>query len=224
MKRTWLVLAVVLGCSSSATAPEEYTEPQLPAVAANPEGVPYPTDSIGVVARRTGRKGDRIPNFTFSGYPASDRASGLKTIALANYYDPKASHHRILHLIGVASWCPICRGEAEDLKKVQAELPARGVVTLMVMLNGNTNGYGPSVDEVGTWMTRYDTRFDFGIDVRARKLGTMGVNGVPWNVLVDTRTMEILFAGAGAPSDVLSFVDAGLDVVKKIPPSYPLPE
>jgi len=58
------------------------------------------------------------------------------------------------------------------------------------------------------------------IDVRARRLGSLGVNTVPWSWIIDTRSMEMLEGGAGAPADMAKYARAGLTFVNENPHSY----
>ena len=55
----------------------------------NPDGVPYPTDNIGTSPRLGTRRGNRMQNFKFLGYPNGDKSQGLQPISLAQFYDPK---------------------------------------------------------------------------------------------------------------------------------------
>jgi hypothetical protein len=62
--------------------------------------------------------------------------------------------------------------------------------------------------------------YTLAIDVRSRRMAGIGVSTVPWDILVDTRTMEILDSSAGAPADVERYVREGLEWVATHPPSY----
>ncbi len=50
----------------------------------NPDGVPYPTDNLGLTPRSGNTPGQHIPNFTYRGYVDSNREAGLQTISLAD--------------------------------------------------------------------------------------------------------------------------------------------
>ena len=212
------------GCSSG--EPEELSDPDLAVVETNPDGDPYPTDHIGGRQHSSRRPGDRMPNFTFRGYKDGNRAAGLQSISLAEYFDPKQKRHKVLHLQLAATWCAVCSSELEMTVPVVEPLKERGVVFLEVIVSGATAGRGPSLAEVDAWIDRHKTNFSTGIDVRGRRLAALGVNGatMPHDVLIDTRTMEILDSSVGAPVDVAAYALDGLEFVEKNPPaSYDAP-
>lgn len=207
------------GCEE---AREELDDPELEGRAANPDGVPYPTDNLGGVEHSRARSGDRIPNFTFLAYEGGDRSGGLKPVSLADYYDPDQKRHRLLHLKVSATWCGYCSAALVDLVRSKQELEAEGAVSLEVVVSGPTNRIGPSLGELDGWVERHGSNVTTAVDVRARRLGGIGVDGtvVPWDLLIDTRTMEILDSSGGAPSDVKRYVRDGLAFVANNPPGY----
>lgn len=215
------LVSVATGACSSKQDETPFADAPVAAHDANPDGVAYPTDHLGGRARAGTQRGDRIPNFTFQGYPDSNRAGGLKTISLADYYDPGQKHGKVLHLMEAAYWCTICDGQTKDMTAKKAAVSGTGVVILQAIMNGAKHDVGPSLLEVDNWMDRYPTWFTVMIDERAKRVGTVSeVDAVPWNALIDLRTMEILFVGIGAPTDYAQFTQAGLDWVDKHPPSY----
>lgn len=214
------VLAVVaVGCGSS-SAPGEFADPTVTGNTANPDGVPYPTDHIGSQARVKGRVGDRIENFTFQGYDHGNIAAGLKSFSMADFYDPKATRVKTIVIQGAATWCTACAAEADRITSLVPGLEKEGAVFLSVITAGPSAGYGPELSDVDAWVTQHKANYDTLIDVRARRLASVGLTGVPWSALVDPRTMEILFASDGYPDDFAAFVHLGTDFVKNNPPSY----
>ncbi|HVH45314.1 MAG TPA: redoxin domain-containing protein [Labilithrix sp.] len=227
--RLGLVIGIAVATSltpacGEASEDEPFPDPDLATVETNPDGDPYPTDSIGGQKRNGTRAGDRMPNLTFRGY-RNGRAGGLETISLAEYYDPQQRHHKVLHLQVAATWCAICSSELEATVAVTDPLKARGILFLEVIVSGKTAGKGPSLAEVDTWIDRHKTNFPTGIDVAARRLGALGVSGaaMPHDILIDTRTMEILDSSVGAPLDVAKYALEGLRFVEENGPSYPTP-
>jgi hypothetical protein len=210
------------GCSR---APEEFPDPDLPPVPTNPDGDPYPTDHIGSIKRSGTRPGQRIPNLVFRAYKNDTNhvSHDLETVALADYYDPHEKRNKVLHLQVAATWCAICSSELSATITVTEPLKERGVVFLEVVISGATAGKGPSLDEVGSWIDAHQSNFPTAIDVRGRRLGALGVSTavVPHDILIDTRTMEILDSSAGAPLDVGIYVEDALRWVLANPPSYP---
>jgi hypothetical protein len=212
-------LSAGAGCASD--EPEVFPDPDLPAVTTNPDGVPYPADHLGGRKRAGHVPGDRIPNLTFRAY-RSGRAGGLQTISLAEYFDPDQKRNKVLHIQIAATWCAICSSELDATVTVAEPLAARGVRFLEIVVSGATAGEGPSLGEVDAWIDRHKTSFPTAIDVAARRLGPLGVSGqaVPYDLLIDTRTMEILDSSIGAPVDVGQYALAALRFVESRPPSY----
>ena len=212
--------AAALGCAGDEARAGDFDDPDVPAAALNPDGVPYPTDRIGARARAGGLPGERLPNFSFQGYPGGDRAAGLRTLSLADYFDPEQRRHKLLDIQVAAVWCTICASEAEATVSVADALAREGVVFLQVIVNGRVAAEGPSLDDFHLWLDEHELPYAAAIDVRARRLAGVGVGTVPWDILVDTRTMEILDSSAGAPVDVVDYVRSALRWVEANPPSY----
>jgi hypothetical protein len=214
-----LTCALLASCSSD-DHPPDFVDPDVPGRDANPEGVPYPTDSLGGSERASTHPGQRIPNFTFQAYVNGDRGKGLQTVSLADFYDPEQKHHKVLDIQISQVWCTICSVETDSTSQLIAELTADGAVFLQIMTSGSDASRGPALEEVDAWVDRHEMTYTLAIDVRARRMSGLGVNTVPWDILVDTRTMEILDSSAGAPSDVAKYVRDGLQWVATHPPSY----
>ncbi len=214
------VLSVIaIACSSPSTEP--FIDRDVGAAPANPEGAAYPTDHIGTRYRTTQRPGDRLQNFAFQGYVRSNKSGGLKTVSMADFYDPEAKRHRVLHLQGLAAWCPICASEAAATQKEHDALEAEGAVIVQILLQGKTRNVGASLTDLDAWVGRYSTKHTVLLDVDAKRLGVFGIDGFPWNALVDTRTMEILHQGVGAPQDLAAYVRDGLRLAKGPPATWP---
>jgi hypothetical protein len=214
-----LTCAVLAGCSSD-DHPPDFADPDVAGRDANPDGVPYPTDSLGGIERASSRAGQRIPNFTFQAYVNGDRAKGLQTVSLADFYDPEQKRHKVLDIQISQVWCTICSVETDATSQLIGDLTAEGAVFLQIMTSGSDASRGPSLGEVDAWVDRHAMTYTLAIDVRSRRMAGIGVTTVPWDLLVDTRTMEILDSSAGAPADVAKYVREGLQWVSSHPPSY----
>lgn len=220
MRLSWLVLiAAALSCSSS--DPAELADPDVPAHAANPDGVPYPTDHIGAHPRVGKTPGDRIPNLTFQAYVDGDK-SNLQTVSLADFYDPTSKKYKLLHIEGSATWCAICGSVADATTIVKPAYQAKGIVYLEVIVSGQKQFRGPSGDEVTGWIDSHHSNFTTAYDVRARRMSTIGVDGsvMPYDVYVDLRTMEIVESSGGAPADIGIYDAKMLQDVTARPPAY----
>ncbi len=213
---------VVASCSASKDSAPDFPDPDVPGRDTNPDGLAYPTDHLGGTPHRGKVAGDRIPNFTFEGYVDGDRAAGLKTISLADYFDPQQKRNKVLHIEVSAVWCSICSSVTTQTVKIKEELAKEGVVYLEVMTAGNRPGAGPSLGEVDDWVARHQSNITTAIDVSARRTGSLGVDpGVrPWDIIVDTRTMEILESSGGSPVDVGAYGRSYLKAIASYPPAY----
>jgi hypothetical protein len=131
----------------------------------------------------------------------------------------------VLHLQIAATWCTICSSELEATVSIKDQAAAIGVVFVEVIVSGPTAGKGPSAEDVDGWMARHNTTITTAIDVRARRLGVLGIDpaAMPHDLLIDTRTMEILDSSVGAPLDVGKYVQSAQRWVDANPPSYPVP-
>lgn len=218
-----VALVALLGCASAKERPPDFVDPQLPGHDTNPDGLRYPTDHLGGTARSgKTRPGDRIPNFTFQAYVDGNRGAGLKTISMADYFDPKQVRNKVLHIEVSAVWCAICSSVTDETVKVKDELAKEGVVYLEVITAGATAGAGPSLGEVDDWVTRHMSTLTTAIDVRATRLAGIGVDpGVrPWDIVVDTRSMEILESSGGSPVDEATYDRSYLQLVASFNPPY----
>lgn len=212
-----LLFALVLSCGSSSN--DDLPLEMPPAAASNARGQAYPQDHIGTRQRVQRTPGDRIANLAFRGYRGG-KVGELETLSLADYYDPDATDHRALYIFSAASWCSICARVAQDLESRGPELESRGARILVMLVNGEEQGAGPSLTELDKWAARHPMALDLAVDVKATALGAYGLQGVPFNLLIDARSMEILDAQVGE-ADVDVYVGAGLKFTAENPVSYP---
>ena len=139
---------------------------------------------------------------------------------MADLYDPDAKRSRLLHIQGVAGWCPVCASEAKQTLAAASALRAEGAVIIQVLMQGAKRSVGPSLADLETWCDTYETKHAVLLDVDGRRLSVFGIDGFPWNALIDTRTMEILDQGIGAPRDVAAYVREGLRLANAPPATY----
>ena len=210
------VLLAAVACGGASDAP--LVDADVAAKTANAEGAPYPTDNIGTRSRSRSRPGDRIQNFAFQGCVEGKAGAALTTVSLADFFDPEQKRNKILHIQGVAGWCGICAGEARQTVSVASELKAEGAVIVQILFQGKSRSAGPTLVDLDTWCNTYETAHPVLFDANAKRLAVFGIDGFPWNALIDTRTMEILDQGTGAPNDVAKYVREGLRLAA-LPPA-----
>jgi len=213
--------APLAGCSSGASDesdPPPFDDVDVTGRDVNPDGAAYPTDDWGARPRDESRPGQRIPNFSFQGYPDSQRELGLKIVSFADYYDPGQSRHKLMYLIAVVGWCPHCQAETRAIVAGSSAFRAQGVQVVQTMMAGAERDRPLSLVDVDEWIGRMGTTFTVLIDVDAKRLGTVAtVSGVPWNALIDTRSMELIAVTIGELVDVPGYVTAGLTFVDTFP-------
>lgn len=217
-----ILAGALASCSSSSASAPTFEDRDVPGRNTNPDGVPYPADHLGGHPRSGKLRGDRIPNLTFQAYVDGDHAAGLKTVSLADYFDPEQRRQKTLHIEVSAVWCTICASVTEATVSVKDPLGREGIAYLEVILAGARGGEGPSLADVEGWIDRHHSNLTTGIDVRGRRLGAIGVDPavMPWDIVLDTRTMEILDSSGGAPQDIVKYDRSYVALVDSMAPSY----
>jgi hypothetical protein len=216
-----LLSAAMPSACSSDHEDEPFNDVAVTGATNNPDGQAYPTEHLGGQPRAGSYRGARIPNFSFQAYPDSNIAGGLKTISLADYYDPGQKRAKVLHLMVAAVWCPICDGMTREMLPLKTELANRDVVIVQVLMDGKRYGIAPSLNDVASWINRFPTWYTVGIDAHAQRIGTIAqLDGLPWNAFVDLRTMEILLVVPGRPISYEQTIDQLVEWVNTHPPSY----
>ncbi len=168
----------------------------------------YPSANIGTAQRGVtagvpnAQPGSVIANFKFLGYPDADTSKGLQTISLADYYDPSASKHKVLHIIAAAEWCNPCNVETSelltDLASPSTDYEAQGVVYLETLIEGKTPNLGATQADLNDWVGAEHPTFTEVLDPEAGQLGIFfNAAAVPFNADIDVRSMEVLQAGTG---------------------------
>ena len=216
-----LVATAALSGPACKAAPEEFPDPDVPATPTNPDGVPYPTDHLGSLAHSRARPGDRIANLSFRAY-RNGVGGGLQTVSLAEFFDPQAKRNKVLEIQVAATWCEVCSATLLRTLAVTDQLRSEGAAFLEVVVSGETAGKGPSLTELDDWVNRHQaSAFPIGIDVEGRRVGALGVTTVtiPYDIMIDTRTMEILESSVGEPIDVAAYVRQALTFVETHPPA-----
>ena len=204
-------VALLLPFASSCAGDCAFYDVDVDGRTSNPEGAAYPTDNWGLAPREGNVAGQTLPNFTFRGYLSSDVAAGIQSVSMADYYDPSGTRTRVLLLMVGVMWCPHCNAATEQLVGLTPWLQVEGAAVVQVLIEGNDPGFGPDRCELADWVEEKRTSFPVLLDVGARRIGQyVNIDGVPWNAIVDPRTMEVLGTATGtqAVRDALAWVDA----------------
>jgi len=204
-----LVSSFFFACSSS-PAPDPGISPPSQSTSCdasqqNGYGVCYPTDDIGTGARTslgaTGVPGNRIANFAFTGYAATNEdelvqngqpPTATKTIHLGDYYDPQGKGVpgiidgvpiKLIHLTVAAVWCGPCNEETDFIAGANytgantnnasfaKELAPLGVVFVQAIDDGPVVGTGATISDLNGWINRHESDFTSMVDPGNQNLG-----------------------------------------------------
>jgi hypothetical protein len=197
-----------------------FDDAQVTGRAVNPEGAAYPPGPYGVTPRLGSAPGQVLPNFTFRGFVDGNLDNGIHTVSMADLHDPEGRRNKVLHLMEAAMWCPVCSGQTSEMAVMEPILRSEGLVVVQAVLDGPSRGVGPDRCDLASWVETRELRFTVVFDVGARRVGPIAeLEAVPWNALIDTRTMEVLDVMEGAPNDYEAYVRSALDWVEANPAS-----
>lgn len=164
----------------------------------NPYGVAYPTANLGYTARAGTRAGNIIRNYKFLGYRDGDPSKGTEVISLADYFDPDMKAISLIHFSAGALWCPPCNEEAKALVPIIPTLKAKKVVVIQAIIEGNERGTGSTPADLDEWQKRHSVNYTIFLDPEQGNLGQFfDAAAIPWNALIDARSMELLTSGTG---------------------------
>jgi hypothetical protein len=176
--------AVVVGCGSTggvATAGN---------VDCQSDGAPYPTGKCGY------NKGQTIENLVFSGKTGGASAPS-QTVKLADLYDPNGAAGRRLLLVDVSAlWCQACKGEAAAMPQLESDYAGKGMVFMTVLAEGNSTSAATPTD-VDTWINAYKLQSLVVNDPTLSTEAFFDRAQMPFNMLVDLRSMTIVWRGVG---------------------------
>ncbi|MBW2456052.1 MAG: redoxin domain-containing protein [Deltaproteobacteria bacterium] len=211
---TILAALLLAGCDEDC----EFNDVDVAGHAANPDGVPYPAGPFGAQPRQGATPGDILPNFVFRGYRNGDTSGDPVTVSLADLYDPTGQRQLVVHLMAAAMWCPVCHDQTEAMVKAHSTLRGEGAAILQAIIMGPDRNVSPDRCDLVDWMDERSVPFTVVLDVDARRIATVApLTAVPWNALIDARTMEVLQAGEGAPVDYTAYVRSALEWVAANP-------
>ncbi|MFO0615021.1 MAG: TlpA disulfide reductase family protein [Polyangiaceae bacterium] len=188
--------------------------------------ISYPGGPYGVT------KTSVITNFELAGFPApaaSADPTALVPITLADFYNPtgdgvypagspygegQPKPKALLIDIG-AVWCTPCQFEAKTiLPKLYEQYKPLGAEFLFDLADGPKGGIAATPTELVSWVKKYKSTFPCALDPE-RKLGaSFNTDSFPVNILVDTRTMQIVDVVAGVPDEGGAFFQ-NLDALLK---------
>lgn len=201
--------AQALGCSSEATPSAcLYDETPPTPRELNSDGKEYPSGPYGSQVDQV------FANLAFSAMLTPDRAS-LAPVSLIDYYDPHRQRHKLLHLMVIAMWCPVCAQETSMMPAVYDEYYERGLRVVQIAVNGFERRASANLCDAQKWIEKYGLVFPLCLDPGAEILAkTVNIVGVPWNVTIDTSTMRITSRMFAAPVDYKRYIEVYLQATE----------
>ncbi len=208
------------------TTPEPAAAPEFPAnsgQAAKPT-IAYPAGPYGI------NVGSIAPDFEWKGFQnalVQNDVANMQTIRLSDFYNPHVAddtyapaspaeddrlHTSELYGAGtpkpkalavdIASvWCGPCKAEAETvLPPLYIKYQPQGGEFLLQLGDGATGGKAATPKDLYTWTKKYQVNFPSTIDPDYKLGELFAKNAWPANVIIDTRTMKIVYAIAGVPN------------------------
>ena len=142
--------------------------------------------------------GSVISNRAFVGYldtaadPDSDPYNEPPhPVTLADFYVNNDAKSRLLLMIQSAGWCGPCQEEASHMPPITAQWQPRGI-RFMTGMWQNPDGSPGSTDYAKEWADMFGLNTSVVADPEGLASQGFGGEGIPFFVLVDTKTMTIV--------------------------------
>ena len=231
-----LATAGVLGCSSSQTVQgpggtgptgtvDKGVDPgtgQEPGAGTdkNPYGVAYPTTNVGYQARKGTTPGNIIKNYKFLGHRGD--TGQLITLSMADFFDPQVKQYKIIRFLASARWCNPCVQETKAMLPLLPELKDKKVLVIQAITDGLIQGKGATPSDLLAWIKTFPiptADLPVMLDPEVKNLGQFfDAAAIPWNGVIDARSMEILESGVGYNPKIMEEVDRWVSWVDANPP------
>jgi hypothetical protein len=142
------------------------------------------------------------PHVNDSGYAPADPSQDDRLFPAGSLYGSSAPKPRALSITISSGWCGPCRNEAKTVipaKRLQYK-PMGG--EFLVQLNdGTMQGHSATQQDLLNWTTQFHVDYPATIDP-SRQLDALFVqHAYPTNIILDTRSMDIVEVVAGVPGD-----------------------
>jgi len=197
----------LVACSSAPTPDPTQKDPTKPVQPMEP--APTPVYTAPDYPSATGKDpGSVIPDMTWDAFLPSSPVGVTGKMSLHDFFDPDGARGvNALLIITSAEWCGACMAEAMTLEsKIKSQWGAEGVLVVELMLEDTTSNRGiPQVTAAADrWRAKFSlTDMSVGIDP-GFTYAHSGTNGLPLNVLVDPRTMQMVVRQDGSGGTIES--------------------
>jgi hypothetical protein len=203
----FLLPALVAGCSSSDTE-DPTVEPGLEHPGGGIELGALEPGTGSTVAYPTGPYGrdvgTTIQNFKFTGFSnplaanyVADETS-IVTLRLSDYYNPDGNPEKPVALLVNASarWCSVCQEEAKQSMIHYHDWRAKGVEFVTAIFE-NEDSEPAQFTDIEYWGARFKIEYPLVLDPKLSLGVFFDRSASPFNMIIDTRTMTIVFAEEG---------------------------
>ncbi|HVK64874.1 MAG TPA: TlpA disulfide reductase family protein [Polyangium sp.] len=171
--------------------------------------LPYPAGPFGI------SKGSIAQNYELIGFPNAKEkiGDGVRFISFAEFYNPTGDgvfpensvfpagtpKPKALAIIISASWCGPCQYEAaEVLPGLRAEYNPIGGEFLLALAEG-ISGSPATPDDLTKWVKKFAVDYPSVTDPGGKLAALWESDSFPANIIINTRTMEIVHTYAGPP-------------------------
>lgn len=201
-----MLLLALGGCDENLAPPFPEGQGQSP-----DPGSPYPAGPYGVAV------GQVITNFDLIGYANPEESTAEdRRIELADFWNPTGEDvypeesifgagelkPTVLVVVLSAVWCGPCQFESDKLLPGEhAKFSPQGAQFLLHLVDGPAQGSPAELSHLKAWTTKYDSPFPAAIDGEYKFGSNFDSSAFPSNILIDTRTMEILEIVNGIPEE-----------------------
>lgn len=171
----------------------------------------YPAGPYGI------SKGSIIANYEFVGFVDSMADNSVtQLIQMADFYNPTGDgvypegslygagtpKPKALLIDVASSWCPPCQEEADKVLPVKYdEYNPQGGEFLLQLADGPTPGKAATTKNLLSWTSKYDVNYPATYDPQYKLSALFDADAFPANMIVNTRTMEIVTVISGVPDD-----------------------
>src|SRR6185295_6265701 len=145
--------------------------------------------------------GDTVRNLCFDGWTNPKAANfdpaAFERICLGDFHDPSGSTTKLLLVESCTIWCAACKseyggsGDRPSLSAYLAKRKSQGFQVMGTIFQDKDLKPAKASDAVA-WAQTYDLSFPFALDADHQLELFSPSTVAPFNLLIDTRTMEIV--------------------------------